>query len=67
VITDFIGNKRVVSVNYLNGAFAFHEADTNDILRLLDEIQKGNIELLYATEILVAVEADTHRYFILHQ
>lgn len=43
MITDFIGNKRVISVNSLNGTFAFHESDTNDILRLLDEIQKENM------------------------
>lgn len=43
MITDLINNKRVISINALSGTFAFHEADTNDILRLLDDIQKENM------------------------
>lgn len=43
MITDLINNKRVISINSLSGNFVFHEADTKEILRLLDDIQKENM------------------------
>lgn len=43
VVTAFSRSERIISIGSFDGVFAFQEADVDDVLRLLNEIQKESL------------------------